>query len=525
MREQGGLWIALTKRLRAFGDSRSGATAIIYALCGVALMGLLGLTVDFTRAQTLRAQMQNAADGAVLVAARDPDATMAERNQLARAYFDAEVGGIAAESSFTLTQVSHDGFRVEAAYSMPMSLAAIVRNEPWRIQVAAEAEQSGVNLEVALVLDTTGSMGGSRIRDLRDAAEDLVEIVIRDSQTPYYSKVAMAPYSNSVNLGSYAAQIRGPVTGPVNITDATRANPVVITAARHGLRDGDRVYIEGVSGMTELNGNLYTVDDATRDTFELRGVNGRWYNRYRGGGRAHCTESGCDYFRFTSASWSERVFPVTDCVTERTGSYAYTDDPPSRAYLGYNYAGSSNGCTSQNLIVPLTDNEQSVINRISGLQASGSTAGHIGIAWGWYLLSPDFGYLWPAASRPAAYGEHDVLKVAVIMTDGEFNTPYCEGVIARDAGSGSGSSSDHNSCNAPNGSSYYQAKRLCAEMQDAGIVIYSVGFDIDRGGNAEDVLESCADDDDHFYKAANGDELRTAFRSIATSITQLRITR
>lgn len=53
------------------------------------------------------------------------------------------------------------------------------------------------------------------------------------------------------------------------ITDATKANPVVIESAGHGLTDGDKIYIAGVEGMTDLNGNAYFVDSKTSSTFEL----------------------------------------------------------------------------------------------------------------------------------------------------------------------------------------------------------------------------------------------------------------
>jgi hypothetical protein len=55
----------------------------------------------------------------------------------------------------------------------------------------------------------------------------------------------------------------------VTITGITQANPAVVTAAAHGLSDGDQVRISSVVGMTELNNNVYTVDDAATNTFSL----------------------------------------------------------------------------------------------------------------------------------------------------------------------------------------------------------------------------------------------------------------
>ena len=57
---------------------------------------------------------------------------------------------------------------------------------------------------------------------------------------------------------------------PVTITGATRANPVVITAASHGFSDGDEIrHTDFVGGMTELNGQTYKVANKTTNTYEL----------------------------------------------------------------------------------------------------------------------------------------------------------------------------------------------------------------------------------------------------------------
>lgn len=59
-----------------------------------------------------------------------------------------------------------------------------------------------------------------------------------------------------------------------SITGATQATPCVITAVAHGFTNGDTVKITGVTGMTELNGQIYTVTNKTVDTFELEDDNG-----------------------------------------------------------------------------------------------------------------------------------------------------------------------------------------------------------------------------------------------------------
>ena len=70
------------------------------------------------------------------------------------------------------------------------------------------------------------------------------------------------------------------------ITAATKANPCEITAAEHTFVDGEQVVIDGVTGMVELNGNTYTVDNAAADTFELTAINSSAYTDYVSGGMA-----------------------------------------------------------------------------------------------------------------------------------------------------------------------------------------------------------------------------------------------
>lgn len=73
-------------------------------------------------------------------------------------------------------------------------------------------------------------------------------------------------------------------TSPVNISGITKASPGVITAAAHGLSNGDRVIVSGVSGMTEVNNRQFVVSNKTTDTFELSGIDAGGYTTYASGG-------------------------------------------------------------------------------------------------------------------------------------------------------------------------------------------------------------------------------------------------
>lgn len=55
----------------------------------------------------------------------------------------------------------------------------------------------------------------------------------------------------------------------IDITDATQANPVVITAPGHTFNNGDKVAIKVVVGMIELNDRVFIVQNVSGNTFKL----------------------------------------------------------------------------------------------------------------------------------------------------------------------------------------------------------------------------------------------------------------
>jgi hypothetical protein len=200
------------------------------------------------------------------------------------------------------------------------------------------------------------------------------------------------------------------------------------------------------------------------------------------------------------------------CVKERQGYYRYTDEIPngSNGYFDY-YTGNS-ACKPQATVLPLTNDKQALLQRINEMQPTGMTAGHLGTAWAWYALSPNFSSLWPTASEPKSYSQLTALnesgmpqlqKIAILMTDGEYNTKY------------SGSSSA------------IQARELCTAMKLKGVTVYTIGFQISSGGEADTTMTECATEDEndaYSYSANDPDALRSAFRDIALKIATLRLT-
>ena len=393
------------------------------------------------------------------------------------------------------------------------------------------------NTEVALVLDTTGSMNSdNKMSDLKVAAKEFVDVLVRDDQSTYYSKVAIVPYGGSVNLGAQASNARGSIAPGVTITSISKSSPAIVTTSgNHGFSDGDFVVIKGAAGMSQVNNtgeNVYKVHNSTATTFRLRtpgnsNVDSRSWGTYTANsGQVYCTNTGCRYKYFTNKSGSRRLYEPTNCVSERTGAQAYTETDVTTAPVGYVYGpiGGAYMCPPSQ-VAGLTSSRSDAKATIDALAAAGNTGGHIGIAWGWYAVSPNFSNFFTGDSAPAAYDDSEVAKSIVIMTDGEYNSSYCNGVVSQSSTSGSGSASDQINCNAPNGHAYAQSLALCAEMKKQGVKVYTVGFKIVDSQNARDMMAQCASGTGYAYLAEDGPALKRVFSDIAQNIAQLHVSR
>ncbi len=204
-----------------------------------------------------------------------------------------------------------------------------------------------------------------------------------------------------------------------------------------------------------------------------------------------------------------------NCVYERRTSYAdATDDAPvgSDSLKTQNdLVKGAQACSSSAKVAALTDDRATLKTVISALKTSGSTAGHLGTSWAWYLLSPNWSSVWPSASKPGNYNDGKTLKFAILMTDGIYNT-----VGGMNGGDYSALATD----------AQKRAKNLCDSMKSKGITVYSVGFiAASDPAAAADTLKYCASGAGNFYKAEDGDQLNAAFANIAKDISRLRLSK
>jgi Flp pilus assembly protein TadG len=455
----------------AFRRDRRGNVAMMWALMGTVLIGLIGITIDFTRAQSVRNAMQNAADGAALVAERSSNLSMSDRTAAARAFFDAEVGDMITGVTFNVQQLEDGGHRVDASAPMPVSLARLINGNDWTIAVEAEAQASASPpIEVVMALDNTGSMSND-MNALRQGAQDLAETLLGlDGDTV---SVGLVPFVAQVNIGtSHSAWVDTAGNNPYNgvmlegryiarrNTTTGNASGVCTGAAYPTTVHGFAVrWIKGAAGNASGYTNTsrcYAFSPADVNVWSLYANlpnNAQWGGcvemrppPYDISDAAPNAGAGATMFvpYFSLDDGGDVDDPENNWITSSTydtsnplslsGSPNYTANGAEhvvRSLSVYRYRsgvpvsintshtngrGPNRGCPTP--IVPLTSNQSTVVSAIQDmLHWNGGGTNQIeGLAWAWRVISPGAPF---TEGRPYNDSNDPVRKVIVLFTDGD----------------------------------------------------------------------------------------------------------
>ena len=225
------------------------------------------------------------------------------------------------------------------------------------------------------------------------------------------------------------------------------------------------------------------------------------------------------------ATTCSRTTYLNTCMAERMSSTGHDSDDAAPGTGSYFHAFTTTDVNGTNCaapsvaLTPLTNNKANLQAAIAALQPAGGTAGHIGTAWGWYTVSANWTNFWPAASAPAAADPAKLLKVVIIMTDGDYNTHY-------DTNYSQIYEDYSNNPAVANGRSRDQALALCSNMKTAGVEVFTVGVELSNN-TAKTVLQNCASSPTttsniHYYDVSAATNqvsgLEAAFKNIATKI-------
>lgn len=199
-----------------FARDENGGIAMIFGLLVLVISVFAGAGLDFSRSVSARAKLSSALDAAILTAARglsqgalDEKTAEDELNRM----FAANVASSLLDdinpkiASFEIN-TADSTIKASAAGSVPAALVQLAGIETIDVGVSSSATFNQDRVEIAMMLDVTGSMEGKKIESLKNAATLAIDTIIPSGRQadPDKVRIALVPYSQGVNAGPHARQ-------------------------------------------------------------------------------------------------------------------------------------------------------------------------------------------------------------------------------------------------------------------------------------------------------------------------------
>ena len=446
-------------------DAR-GSVAIIVALSLIGLVGMVGLAIDYGRVAAARQELQSLADGALVAAATSAKAG-SDYQSAASASLDANwaLKKRFGTATIEIDDVGNSELRGVAKAALGMTFLRVLGINSTAMTVNASIVYGQGAAEVALVLDTTGSMSGQPLQDLQAAAKVLLDTAYAPPGADQKVKVAVVPFAQYVNVGVSNRSkpwMSVPNDSSTTINACSTYKPII-----------------GTSNCQTKTGTGY--NDGVPYTYQYQQ---------------------CDY---------QYGADVTTCGPQ-TSSSTWNGCAGSRAYPLDNQAAVTSGqpvpgvmdvwCGAE--LLRLTSTRSQIDDKIASLTAGGDTYIPAGLLWGWRALSPDA----PFADATSSTSSNPARKVMVLMTDG--------------ANTRSPNYPDHEGYDASKANTLMA--ETCSAIKAQKIAIYTVAFNVTDQA-AKDRLTACATSPGTFFNAPSAAELKAAFEKIGTTLAAIYLKR
>jgi len=475
--------LAAARRLadgRAIGRlcaDRSGAAAMFLGLAAIPVVIAAGMGVDVTRAYAERVRLGHALDAAAL-AVGSTQGTPAQLQARLNQYFYGNYPTTAAGKPISITMTTDTTgniITVTAQAQLSTTLMNVIGKSTMTVAASTQVTKQSTGLELAMVLDNTGSMiTNNNIQAVRDASNELTDILFGQNSSSSLLKISVVPYVTAVNVGSIAPSIVGSTSRIYSATDQTKWKGCVT----------ERAYPNDVR------------DSSTA-------VGGKWTPYY----------------------WVSD--PKDNAWTSSTIAY----DHSSLSTCNAGSHGPNNACPTP--VLPLTGDKATIQASLNGMVAwcRSGTMSNVGLAWGWRTLSPTS----PFPVVGAAYDSKTWKKAAILMTDGvnDMYKPSQSGVFANDTyksditaygrldagtlGTTSGTTAT-NTLDSRMG-------EVCTNMKAAGITLYTITFTGSANPTTKSYFLNCASDANKYFDAPDQTTLKSAFQAIANDLNNLRLSK
>jgi Flp pilus assembly protein TadG len=442
-----------------FAAERRANVAITFGLALVPILGLTGAAVDFSRANSVKADMQSALDSAALMVSKTAATLNASQVQsAAQDYFTALFTRPEASNiQFTASYANSGGSSVvvSASADMTTDFVGILGYKTITVTSSSTAKWGSTRLRVALVLDNTGSMAQSgKITALKSATNSLLTQLQNAVTTDGDVYVSVVPFVNAINL-----------------------NPANYNASWIDWTD-----------WNDANGKCSSTKYSTQSA--CIAANKKWTTAN------HNTWNGCI---------TDRGLPITTGAdTPSAGNYDQNVNGPVAGNNATLYpAFQAPSCPQA--AIGLNYNWSSMTSIVNNMQPGGSTDQPIGLVWGWQTLVGGGPF-----TAPPMDPNYQYKQVIILLSDG-LNTQdrwYGDGYTTS-------TQVDYRMYDA-NGNG------TCANIKAAGITVYTIQVNTDNSPTST-LLQDCASDSTKFFLLTSANQIVTTFNAIGTNLTQLRI--
>jgi Flp pilus assembly protein TadG len=196
---------------RRYARNQRGTIAIIFAMVLTMVVSVVGGAVDYARWLSAKTATIGAMDVAVLAGGRAllVGKSSEEAIDIAETYYAKNKSSLLSLDNVSFSIQNQNEVVAVSDSAVDTAFLGVAGIDELRIRATASARvevgaNAGSHVEIALMLDTTGSMAGDKMVALKQAAIDLVNITIWSDQSEYTSRVVTVPFSPYVNPGRYA---------------------------------------------------------------------------------------------------------------------------------------------------------------------------------------------------------------------------------------------------------------------------------------------------------------------------------
>jgi Flp pilus assembly protein TadG len=192
---------------KRFLKDEVGVVAVLFGLLLIPMLGMAA-AADYSRASNAKTQLQSALDATALAAARAaPDMDDEQLFAFAKEFLVANYAN-SFYYAYQLTSVTRDGNSVilTGSGNVPTSVFGVMGVDNVSIGAVTQANWRVGKVEIALVLDNTGSMSKqNRMVKLKEATHGLLEILRNQGKETDDVRIAIVPFDMHVRVPtSYA---------------------------------------------------------------------------------------------------------------------------------------------------------------------------------------------------------------------------------------------------------------------------------------------------------------------------------